>query len=89
MISECLLLPVAGRLVTFYCITIPQDNKEAGESLSYKMIWCESYSLIDQEQIIELAKTLNRIHFYGQTGSPAGNHERHPSRQGGKIYRGH
>lgn len=56
-----------GTLVTLYCITIPQDNNEAGELLSYKMIWCESYSLIDQEQIIELAKTLNRIHFYGQT----------------------
>lgn len=28
-----------GTLVTLYCITIPQDNNEAGELLSYKMIW--------------------------------------------------
>lgn len=56
-----------GTLITFYYMTIPPANNEAGELLSYEMRLCRSYSLIDRKEIIELTQTPNRIHSYGQT----------------------
>lgn len=59
-------LTCCGTLVTIYCMKIPPGNDKTGELLSFEMEWFRSFSLIDHDQIIGMANTLNCIHTYGR-----------------------
>lgn len=60
-------LTCCATLVTIYCMKVPPGKNKSGELLSFEMEWFRSYSLIDHNQIIMMANTLNRIHSYGRT----------------------
>ena len=56
-----------GTLVTIYCMKVPPGKDKSGELLSFEMEWFRSFSLIYQDQIINMANALNCIHAYGRT----------------------
>lgn len=56
-----------GTLVTINCMKVPPGKDKSGEFLSFEMEWFRSFSLIYQDQIINMANALNCIHAYGRT----------------------
>lgn len=56
-----------GTLVTINCMKVPPGKDKSGELLSFELKWLRSFSLIDQDQIIGMANTVNCIHTYGRT----------------------
>lgn len=60
-------LTCCGTLVTIYCMEVPPSNDKSRKLLSFEMEWFDSFSLIDHDQIIGMANTLNCIHTYGRT----------------------